>query len=113
MQDGDKRKANRVTFSHKIDAQIVATDGSWRRACSIDDVAESGAKLTVEESVEGLNLKEFFLVLSSTGSAHRCCQMIWMNENQIGVRFVQAFPKKKGRPKSSQTKKAHLRFYEI
>ncbi len=113
MQDGDKRKVNRVVFSRRIDAQIVATDCTWCRACSIDDVAQSGAKLTVEDSIAGLNLKQFFLVLSSTGAAHRCCELVWSNGNQLGVRFIQSFPKQKNKPKRGQETKAHVRHYEI
>ena len=37
------------------------------RGCTVSDISETGAKLTVEGSVEGLHLKEFFLLLSSTG----------------------------------------------
>ncbi len=51
------------------------------------DVAPGGAKLIVTESAEGLNLKEFFLVLSSTGRAFRRCELVWINGDQLGVRF--------------------------
>ena len=52
--------------------------------------AEVGAKLTVEGSVEGLNLKEFFLLLSSTGLAYRRCELIRVNGTEIEVRFLKA-----------------------
>jgi hypothetical protein len=41
--------------------------------------ADSGARLSVEGSGEGLLLKEFFLLLSSTGLAYRRCQLAWVN----------------------------------
>ena len=83
-----KRKARRVGFSSAIPVQIVGVDGTWRRDCLTRDVAESGAKLRVKRSVEGLDLREFFLVLSTTGSAYRRCEMVWLNGDQLGVRFL-------------------------
>jgi hypothetical protein len=59
------------------------------------DVSEQGAKLTVEGSVEGLHLKEFFLLLSSTGLAYRRCELSWVNGDQIGVTFLKPGEKKK------------------
>jgi hypothetical protein len=47
----------------------MAIDGTWRRACKIEDISETGAKLLIEGLIEGLSLQEFLLVLSSTGSA--------------------------------------------
>ena len=55
----------------------------------------NGAKLAVEGSVEGLNLKEFFLLLSSTGLAYRRCELAWVNGDQIGVTFLKQGDKKK------------------
>lgn len=69
-------------------AQMMAIDGTWRRECTIDDVSEEGAKLTVGSSIEGLHLKEFFLLLSSTGLAYRRCKLTWVNGDQIGVTFL-------------------------
>jgi hypothetical protein len=67
---------------------MMGIDGTWRRNCVMEDVSEAGAKLTVEGSVEGLNLKEFFLLLSSTGLAYRRCELSWVQGEQIGVRFL-------------------------
>ena len=69
-------------------AQLMAIDGTWRRECSIEDISEDGAKLTVGASIEGLQLTEFFMVLSSTGLAYRRCQLSWVNGDQIGVTFL-------------------------
>jgi hypothetical protein len=69
-------------------------------AQSLRDVAVRGAKLSVTESLEGLNLGEFFLVLSATGLAFRRCELAWINGDQLGVRFLetQAQEKKKQLP---------------
>ena len=74
---------------------MMGIDGTWRRDCMMEDVSETGAKLTVEGSVEGLHLKEFFLLLSSTGLAYRRCELAWVNGDQIGVNFLKQGDKKK------------------
>jgi hypothetical protein len=91
-----ERRANeRVTFEHGIGAHMMGIDGTWRRACMMEDISESGAKLTVDGSIEGLHLKEFFLLLSSTGLAYRRCELAWVNGDQIGVIFLKQGEKKK------------------
>jgi hypothetical protein len=93
----ERRKGERVTFERGIGAHMMGIDGTWRRQCTMEDVSESGAKLTVEGSVEGLHLKEFFLLLSSTGLAYRRCELAWVNGDQIGVNFLKTGEKKKRR----------------
>jgi len=51
--------------------------------------------LTVEGSIQGLNLKEFFLLLSSTGLAYRRCELVRVNGAEIDVQFLKARKKKK------------------
>jgi hypothetical protein len=91
----ERRTGERVTFEHGIAAQMMGIDGTWRRECTMEDISETGAKLTVEGSVEGLHLKEFFLLLSSTGLAYRRCELSWVNGDQIGVNFLKTGDKKK------------------
>jgi hypothetical protein len=69
-------------------------DGTWQRECTVTDVSDGGAKLTVSDSIEGLPLREFFLVLSSTGLAYRRCKLAWVNGDEIGVTFVRRKPAK-------------------
>jgi hypothetical protein len=91
----ERGKGERVTFERGIAAHMMGIDGTWRRDCTMDDVSETGAKLTVGGSVEGLHLKEFFLLLSSTGLAYRRCELAWINGDQIGVNFLKPADKKK------------------
>jgi hypothetical protein len=84
----EQRQSKRVTFEKPVPAQLMAIDGTWRRECSIEDISEGGAKLTVGASIEGLQLTEFFMVLSSTGLAYRRCLLSWVNGDQIGVTFL-------------------------
>jgi hypothetical protein len=87
MAYGD-RKSGRVDFERGIHVFIMGIDGTWRRDCLMVDVSQTGARLCVEGSLEGLNLKEFFLLLSSTGLAYRRCQMVRLAGDQIGVEFL-------------------------
>jgi len=91
----DQRGNSRVVFERGIAAQMMGIDGTWRRDCTMEDVSDSGAKLTIDGSVEGLHLKEFFLLLSSTGLAYRRCELAWVNGDQIGVNFLKLGDKKK------------------
>ena len=81
---GERRQSDRVTFERGVDVYLMATDGTWRRDCVMQDASDSGVKLLVRGSIEGLNLKEFFLLLSSTGLAYRRCELSWVNGEQIG-----------------------------
>ena len=87
MPQGEKQ-GRRVRFEHPIPAQIMAIDGTWRRPCSLKEVSETGATLVVEGSIQGLALKEFFLLLSSTGLAFRRCQLSAVNGEELEVSFL-------------------------
>ena len=60
-------------------------DGTWRRDCLLNAISDNDATLTVEGSIQGLNLKEFFLLLSSTGLAYRRCELVRVNGTEIDV----------------------------
>jgi hypothetical protein len=93
------RKSERVDFERGIHVHIMGIDGTWRRDCMMVDVSQTGARLCVEGSLEGLDLKEFFLLLSSTGLAYRRCRMVRLAGGQIGVEFLK--PDKAGAKKQS------------
>ena len=82
------RKADRVNFANPLAVHIMAIDGTWRRNCRMIDVSSTGARLQVEGSVEGLQLKEFFLLLSSTGLAYRPCEMVRLSGDEMGIHFL-------------------------
>jgi PilZ domain len=91
----ERRKGERITFERGVTAHMMGIDGTWRRDCTMEDISETGAKLTVDGAMEGLHLKEFFLLLSSTGLAYRRCELAWVNGDQIGVNFIKTAEKKK------------------
>jgi hypothetical protein len=102
MATTERRKGERVTFERGIPAHMMGIDGTWRRECTMEDISETGAKLTVDGSIEGLHLKEFFLLLSSTGLAYRRCELSWVNGDQIGVNFLKMGDKRKKGSKRPQ-----------
>jgi hypothetical protein len=85
----------RVTFSHGYGVCIMGIDGTWRRDCLLNAISDNDAILTVEGSIQGLNLKEFFLLLSSTGLAYRRCELVRVNGTEIDVQFLKSKTKKK------------------
>lgn len=84
----ERRKGGVVVFERPINVHLMAIDGTWRRSCAMTDVSEKSASLVVEGSLEGLNLTEFFLLLSSTGLAYRRCQLEWVKADRVGVSFI-------------------------
>jgi hypothetical protein len=91
----ENREGKSVVFERGIDAYIMGIDGTWRCECTMDEVSEAGARLTINRPMDGLNLREFFLVLSSTGLAFRRCQLERVNGNKISATFVSQKVKKK------------------
>ena len=92
----DGPKSDRIQFQHAHSVNLMAVDGTWRRACKLRDISSTGARLDVEGSTDVLTSREFFLVLSSTGLAYRRCELAWINGESVGVQFV--FAKKKKAP---------------
>ena len=96
----DGKSTERVTFSRGYDVCIMAIDGTWRRNCQLNAISDTDAMLTVEGSIQGLNLKEFFLLLSSTGLAYRRCELVRVNGTEMDIHFLRGKHAKK-RPGSS------------
>src|SRR6266446_10031986 len=99
------RKHDRVNFERGVDVFMMGIDGTWRRSCRMIDVSQTGARLFVKNSIEGLDLKEFFLLLSSTGLAYRRCKLVRVAGEQIGVWFLKRdkIANKKKSPKRRST----------
>src|SRR3569833_2008316 len=91
----ENKGTERVTFSRGYDVCIMAIDGTWRRDCKLYAISDTDAILTVEGSIQGLNLKEFFLLLSSTGLAYRRCELVRVNGSEMDIQFIKGKNKKK------------------
>ena len=93
---GEQTKGSeRVSFSRGYDVCIMAIDGTWRRDCKLNAISDNDALLTVEGSIHGLNLKEFFLLLSSTGLAYRRCELVRVNGMEMDIQFLKGKNRKK------------------
>jgi|SRR5258708_1186888 hypothetical protein len=97
----ESKGTERVTFSRGYDVCIMAIDGTWRRNCQLNAISDNDATLTVEGSIQGLNLKEFFLLLSSTGLAYRRCELVRVNGTEMDIQFLKGKNAKK-RPGASK-----------
>ena len=91
----DAKAPERVTFSRGYGVCIMGIDGTWRRDCLLNAISDIDATLSVEGSIQGLNLKEFFLLLSSTGLAYRRCELVRVNGTEIDVQFLKGKHRKK------------------
>ena len=103
---GRQRRRERVTFSRGYDVCLMAIDGTWRRDCQLNSISDTDATLTVEGSIQGLNLKEFFLLLSSTGLAYRRCELVRVNGTEMDIRFLRGKHAKKKSGGSSKKEEA-------
>jgi hypothetical protein len=91
----EKKAPDRVTFGRGQEVCIMGIDGTWRRDCLLNAISDHEAVLTVEGSIKGLHLKEFFLLLSSTGLAYRRCELVRVNGTEMDIRFVKTKAGKK------------------
>ncbi|TQF31933.1 PilZ domain-containing protein [Bradyrhizobium sp. UNPA324] len=91
----DGRKAVRVKMDHRQSVNLMGSDGTWRRSCVLLDVSQTGAKVEVEGTLDVLQAKEFFMLLSSTGLAYRRCELVWIDGTTAGIHFITADGRKK------------------
>src|SRR5512141_811300 len=102
----DVKGPERVTVSRGYGVCITGIDGTWRRDCLLNAISDTDATLTVEGSIQGLNLKEFFLLLSSTGLAYRRCELVRVNGTEMDIRFLRGKHGKKRPGASSKAEEA-------
>jgi PilZ domain len=66
-------------------AWITLENGTANRKCEVEDVSQSGAKITVDRAVEvGSRLDIAFV----PRAAARRCEVVWRRGNKLGLRFV-------------------------
>src|SRR3954451_9522122 len=84
----DVKGPDRVTFSRGYGVCIMGIDGTWRRDCLLRAIADPDAVLSVEGSIQGLHLKEFCLLLSSTGLAYRRSELARIRATYMDIQFL-------------------------
>jgi hypothetical protein len=90
----DGRKAHRVRMDHKHPVNLMGSDGTWRRSCVLLDISDTGAKIEVEGTLDVLQAREFFMLLSSTGLAYRRCELVWIDGTMKGIHFIKGTDRK-------------------
>src|SRR5476649_2274080 len=78
----DKRKAPRRPISYTAWIQLGPDE---LHGCVLSDISEHGARIDVDETKPIPD--DFTLMLSSNGSAHRKCKVVWRKPRNIGVTF--------------------------
>ena len=59
-------RAGALISKRGIPVYMMGIDRTWERDCMMLDVSQTRARLLIEGSLEGLDLKEVFLLLSSS-----------------------------------------------
>jgi hypothetical protein len=67
MAYGD-RKSERVDFDRGVPVYRMGIDGTWRRNCMMIDVSQTGARLLIEGSLEGIRPQGILLASVVNGS---------------------------------------------
>jgi len=78
----DKRKSMRRPLRYSA---WVALEADLLHGCVLSDISDSGARLDVDDSQTIPD--DFTLLLTSNGSAHRKCHVVWRKPRQLGVSF--------------------------
>lgn len=77
------RKKPRRQFHYN--ARILVDKKTPPIACSISDISESGARLSLEN--DNTVPETFMLLLTANGGARRRCRVVWRDGLTVGVEF--------------------------
>jgi hypothetical protein len=80
-----KLKRQQVRRRRHQSAWITLDDGTINYKCEVEDVSQSGAKITVDAAVQVGTLLGIALV---PRAAARRCEVIWRRGNTLGIRFM-------------------------
>ncbi|MCX7296623.1 MAG: PilZ domain-containing protein [Hyphomicrobiales bacterium] len=83
----DKRRSRRRTMRYHA---ILVLGPDALRDCSLSDISDTGARISVEAAEELPD--RFTLLLSGNGAPQRTCRVVWRQPNQIGVDFEKRLP---------------------
>ena len=83
MSTEERRKYQRHVVN--IPAMIDCGDGSPMRDCTVLEISDAGARVSIESS-ETLPIE--FTLLLTRGGVRRRCRLVWRSEQVIGVEFV-------------------------
>lgn len=93
----DQRKAPRKPLRHSA---WLTIDGEHRLTCTLSDISDIGARITVND-VDRIP-EEFVLFLAANNAPRRFCKVVWRSGGEIGVQFDHRLAK---RPPATRTKR--------
>jgi hypothetical protein len=82
------RKSRRKQFHRP--ASVLLAEDSPPRSCTIEDISDTGARITLE--CDGDLPEEFTLLLTANGATHRRCRVVWRTGLTVGVQFPARTP---------------------
>jgi methyl-accepting chemotaxis protein len=82
MSDDRRGKVRRTL---RIKAHLLCDGDIPELVCTLVDISETGARLTIEEASEVPD--EFILVFTANGTPRRKCRVVWRHDADIGVAF--------------------------
>lgn len=82
-------KDKRVAFQEGYPVSLIAIDGTWTIRCTLTAVSADDAVVRSETTIEQLRDSEFFLVLSTMGTAHRRCKLGGVSGDDVLIRFIE------------------------
>ena len=79
----NRRKHNRVPLGYEA---VIHSGRVLIARCNVLDISAEGARLFLDKPLENVPA-EFVLRLSRNGKIERDCQLVWREQNEIGVHF--------------------------
>jgi len=84
----EQRRAKRTRRRNA--AWIGLGNGGTRIPCVLWDISDTGARLAAPRT--NVLPATFHLLLSKEGHLQRKCRVVWRNDRQVGVRFIEEIP---------------------
>ncbi len=87
MREGslEQRRAKRTP---RRNAAWIELTGGARIPCVVWDISDGGARLAAPRPSD---LPPAFKLLTRDGDVERLCQVVWRNDKQLGVEFLQTW----------------------
>jgi hypothetical protein len=86
MSRKNSREARRKELHYPV--WIELGDPPRLHNCMLGDVSEGGAKITLQTHVQ--LPKNFYLLLSLSGTSRRYCEVVWRKELSVGIKFIKS-----------------------
>lgn len=89
MREGGLEQRRTKRIPRRSAAWIELVGEGARIPCVVWDISDGGARLAAPRP--GELPPEFKLLLTRDGVSERVCRVVWRNDKQLGVEFIQAW----------------------